>query len=54
MVVVNDYTATDDMAGADLVLDGVHAGAGVVDDPHGLAPALPLEQGTLERLLAVG
>ena len=52
VVVRNDYTADDDMTGADLVLDGVDSEAGVLDDPHGLRPSLPLELGTLERLLA--
>jgi HAD superfamily hydrolase (TIGR01509 family) len=51
VVVVNDYTADEDMSGAGLVLDGVDAGARVLDDPHGLAPALPLERDTFERLL---
>ena len=52
VVVVNDYTTEDDMSGADLILDGVDAGARVIDDPHGLKPALPLERDTFERLLA--
>lgn len=51
VVVTNDYTADEDMSGAGLVLDGVDAGAHVLDDPHGLAPSLPLEVATLERLL---
>ena len=52
VVVRNDYSADDDMTGADLVLDGVDGAASVLDDPHGLAPSLPLDLGTLERLLA--
>ncbi len=51
VVVRNDYTADEDMTGADLVLDGVDAGAHVLDDPHGVAPSLPLELDALERLL---
>ncbi len=54
VVVVNDYTAGDDMTGAALVLDGVHSKARVVADPQGLAPALPLRPETLERLLVTG
>jgi len=51
VVVVNDYTAGDDMTEAQLVLDGVDAGARVLADPCGLAPTLPLEPDTLARLL---
>ena len=54
VVVRNDYTADDDMSGADLVLDGVDADAHVLDDPHGLAPSLPLDLATFERLLGQG
>ncbi len=54
VVVRNDYTADEDMTGAALVLDGVDAAARVLDDPHGLAPSLPLEVGVLERLLSAG
>lgn len=54
VVVVNDYTADEDMTGAHLVLDGVDASARVVNDPHGLAPTLPLERDTLERVLTAG
>ncbi len=51
VVVVNDYTAGDDMSDAQLVLDGVDAGGRVLHDPQGIAPSLPLERDTLERLL---
>jgi len=54
VVVVNDYTADEDMTGASLVVDGVDAGARILHDPSGLAPALPLEREALERLLATG
>ncbi len=54
VVVVNDYTAGEDMAGASLVLDGVDVGARVLDDRHDIAPSLPLGRDALERLLAVG
>jgi len=54
VVVRNDYTANEDMTGADLVLDGVGGAAEVLDDPHDLQPPLPLERGTFERLLAPG
>ncbi len=54
VVVRNDYTADEDMTGAALVLDGVDADAHVLDDPHSLAPSLPLEVGVLERLLSAG
>jgi beta-phosphoglucomutase-like phosphatase (HAD superfamily) len=54
VVVVNDYTADEDMGGAALVLDGVDAGARIVDDPFGLSPRLPLDRATLERLLRAG
>ena len=54
VVVVNDYTADEDMTGAHLVLDGVDAGADVLDDPHGVEPSLPVQRDTLERLLASG
>ena len=54
VVVVNDYTADEDMTGAHLVLDGVDAGAHVLDDPHGVDPDLPLDRDTLERLLGAG
>ena len=52
VVVVNDYTSGEDMSRADLVVDGVGAAGRVLADPHGLAPALPLDRSTLERLLA--
>ena len=54
VVVVNDYTADEDMTGAGLVLDGVDARARVLDDPSDLVPSLPLERDTLERILAAG
>lgn len=54
VVVVNDYTAGEDMAGARLVLDGVGAGAKVLHDPDRVAPSLPLDRDILERLLDVG
>jgi len=54
VVVVNDYTADEDMTGAHLVLDGVDDQARVVDDPHGLSPKLPLDPATLGRVLEVG
>ena len=54
VVVRNDYTADEDMSGADLVLDGVDAEAHVLEDPHGLSPRLPLDVEVLERLLATG
>jgi len=52
VVVVNDYTAGEDMGGAQLVLDGVDAKAQVLADPLDVAPTLPLERDTLARLLA--
>lgn len=54
VVVLNDYTATEDMTGASLVLEGVHAGARVVADPQGFGPSLPLGLETLEQLLVAG
>lgn len=51
VVVVNDYTSGEDMGRADLVVDGVDAAGQVLADPHGVAPALPLDHGTLQRLL---
>ncbi|MEO5678642.1 MAG: HAD-IA family hydrolase [Acidimicrobiales bacterium] len=54
VVVVNDYTAGEDMDAAQLVLDGVDVGARVIADPHGLQPTLPLDQLTLERVRAAG
>lgn len=54
VVVVNDYTAAQDMTGAHLVLDGVDAGAQVLHDPCAVAPRLPLDRATLSRLVAVG
>lgn len=51
VVAVNDYTRGEDMGRADLVVDGVDAAGRVLADPHGLAPALPLDRGTLDRLL---
>jgi len=52
IVVVNDYTVGEDMSGAQLVLDGVHAEAGVMHDPLRLQPSMPLDRQTLERVLA--
>lgn len=52
-VVVNGYTRGDDLAGADLVVDGYAGGgepAGVLADPHGLAPADGLDALSLVRL----
>lgn len=54
VVVVNDYTAGEDMSDAQLVLDGVDAGARVLADPHDIAPTLPLGRDALERLLTAG
>jgi len=54
VVVVNDYTAEEDVTGASLVLDGVGETAHVLDDPHGVAPSLPLERDALEQVLAAG
>jgi HAD superfamily hydrolase (TIGR01509 family) len=54
LVVVNDYTSGDDMEGARLVVDEVGADGRVLHDPHGIAPTLPLEKDSLERLLAAG
>lgn len=54
-VVINDYTRDQDFAAADLVLDafgGPEALAGVLADPHGLAPPGRLDVGTLRRLAA--
>ncbi len=52
-VVVNAYTRDDDLAGADLVVDG-YAGGGVpvtvLADPHGLDPADGLDALALVRL----
>jgi HAD superfamily hydrolase (TIGR01509 family) len=54
VVVVNDYTADEDMTDAQLVLDGVDAEGRVLHDPRDLSAALPLDRETLERLLAAG
>jgi HAD superfamily hydrolase (TIGR01509 family) len=56
VVVVNDYTRDQDLAGADLVLDGFGdpaAPAAVLHDPHALRPPGHLDVGTLDRLHAV-
>jgi HAD superfamily hydrolase (TIGR01509 family) len=56
VVVVNGYTRGQDLAGADLVLDGFgNPGepAGVLHDPHDLRPPGHLDVDTLERLHAV-
>ena len=52
VVVVNDYTAAEDMAGAHLVLDGVDGDGRVLADPYRLDPSLPLRRDTLARVLA--
>lgn len=52
VVVVNDYTADEDMRDAQLVLDGVDADGKVLHDPHEVSPSLPLDRETLERVLA--
>ena len=52
VVVVNDYTRDEDMADAQLVLDGVDAEARILADPAGIEPALPLDRATLERVLS--
>jgi HAD superfamily hydrolase (TIGR01509 family) len=54
VVVVNDYTAAEDMSAANLVVDGVDAKGRVLHDPHHLEPNLPLDRDTLERLLTTG
>ncbi|MGH9183653.1 MAG: HAD-IA family hydrolase [Acidimicrobiales bacterium] len=54
-VVVNDYTRHQDLAGADLVLDGFgtpEAPAQVLRDPHHLDPPGRLDGATLARLVA--
>lgn len=53
VVVVNDYTAGEAMAGAHLVLDGVDARARVLHDPYALAPSLPLDCESLRRLVSL-
>ncbi len=52
VVVVNDYTAGEDMGAAQLVLSGVDAQSRVLEDPLGLSPLLPLGIETLGRILA--
>ena len=52
-VVVNGYTRGDDLSGADLVVDGYAGGgepAGVLADPHGIAPPDGLDALALVRL----
>ena len=58
VVVVNDYTRSQDFGAADLVLDGFGADsaarASALADPHGLDPPGRLDVGTLRRLVASG
>ncbi|CAN5498963.1 HAD family hydrolase [soil metagenome] len=54
VVVVNDYTADHDLAGAALVLDGFgdpERPAPVLADPHGVATDGVLDAATLQRLI---
>lgn len=55
VMIVNDYTRGQDLAGADLVLDGF--GSGVSEpsslaDPHGVQPRGCLDIATLQRVLS--
>lgn len=54
VVVVNDYTAGEDMSAAQLVLTGVDRQGRVLEDPLGVSPTLPLGVETLEQILAAG
>ena len=54
VVVVNEYTRTQDLSGAALVLDGFDETAVVLADPGGVAPRRGLDAAALRRVLRPG